>query len=220
MPVRKKPLASPEETADEVAKGFFRVGSDPASEKAAVRQFLVGAVECAVLIPLLFYWRFGEVTSLGWGTTVFFITFCLLAAVGLYFRSRSEYHTTVRLRGDWIDYVGAFWLVACAFGPLLGWFVTAAFPLTLGSWRGLYSVRVVLAAGLPLLTALALTRYVRGKAAWVALPLLVLVTLLPVWTAVNPSRDLQAGPAVRHGQSVDGSTFYLKYTERSLNTIP
>ena len=41
---------------------------------------------------------------------------------------------------------------------------------------------------------------ITGKAAWVSLPMLILVTLLPVSSAFNASRDLRDGP--RDGQLV------------------
>lgn len=207
---------TPQEIADRVAKTFFGVGPDTLSRQRAIRQLLLGAVACAVLIPLVFYVRFGEVGPLGWGTTVFFVVYCLLAAIGLYFRPRTEYHTPVPLRGDWADRVGAFWLVSCAFGPFLGWIITSAFPITAASWRWLYGLRVILAAGLPILTALPLTRYVRGKATWVALPLLVGVTLLPIWSVVRVSQDLWEGPIVQQVQSTGQSELYLKHTDQSL----
>jgi hypothetical protein len=207
---------TPREIADRVARTFFGAGSDKVARQHAIRQLLIGAVECAVLIPSLFYLRFREVGGLGWGTTVFFVVYCLLAAIGLYFGPRPEYHTPVPLRGDWTDRIGAFWLVSCAFGPFLGWVITSVFPLTAASWRWLYGLRVVLAAGLPLITALPLTRYVRGKATWVALPLLAGITLLPIWSVVTVSQDLWEGPIIRQVQSSGQSELYLKHTEQSL----
>jgi len=219
MPKENKSTPPTKETADQVAKTFFEVDSDEASQKYAIRQLLLGAVECAVLIPLLFYLRFREVGGLGWGTTVFFVFYCLLAAIGMYFRSRPEYHTPVRLRGDWLDRIGTFWLVCCVFGPLLGWIITSALPLTVASWRGLYGMRVFLAIGLPLLTALPLTRYLRGKATLIALPILVVVTLLPIWSVANVSRDLWEGPVVRHILASDASELYLQNTDQSLGSV-
>ncbi len=128
MASTKRPAS--QETADQIAEGFFGVDDNPATQRAAVRNLLLGAIEVAFLIPVLFLLRFGEVGGLGWGTTVFFVVYCLLAAVGLQFRSQPKYHTPVTARGDWLDWVGAFWLVSCAFGPLLGWIATSAFPLT------------------------------------------------------------------------------------------
>jgi hypothetical protein len=206
------------EVADQVAYSFFRV-KDQASRQRAIRQFLLGTVEAALLIPSLFYLRYREIGPLGWGTTLFFIVYFLLCAVGLYFNPRTEYHSSVTLRGDWLDRVGAFWLVGCAFGPFFGWLITTGvLPITLTSWRWLYVLRVVLAAAVPIVLALPLTRYARGKSAQVALPLLVCVTLLPVSSAMNVSRDLWEGPVVRQVRSNGQPELYLKHTERSLGS--
>jgi len=206
------PLPNPEEVSAGVAEKFFGV-TDDASRKRVIRRCLISTIWFTVLIPVIFFLRFREVGPLGWGTTVFFDAFCLLSAIGLYFQPRKEYHSPVLLKGNWLDRVGAFWLVACVFGPFLGWIMTqGAVPITVNSWRWLYGARVFLAAGLPVLTALPLTRYVRGKAAWVAAPLLMLVTLLPVSTAMSVSQDLWEGPVRKESTG----KLYLKHTERPL----
>ena len=207
---------TPQEVSDQVARNFFGV-TDDASRRRAIRKCLISVVGFTVLIPSVFYLRFRDIGPLGWGTTIFFDTYCLLSAIGLYFQPRTEYHSPVPLRGDWLDRVGAFWLVGCAFGPFFGWIVTTGtFPITLTSWRWLYGLRVFLAAGVPIVLALPLTRYVRGKSAWVALPLLVGVTLLPVSSAMNVSQDLWEGPIVRQAQSIGQSELFLQHTGRSL----
>lgn len=210
------PVSQPQERASRIARAFFGAGAEKIPRRTALLQWLLGAVECAVLVPLLFYWRFGEVGGLGWGTTIFFVGCCLLAAIGLYFGPRPDYHTPVGLRGDWADRVGAFWLMSCVLGPFLGSMITSIFPITVDSWRWLYTLRVILAAGVPLITALPLTRYLRGKAIWVALPLLVVITLLPMWSVVHVGRDLLQGPIVRQTQSAGPRELYLPYTEKSL----
>jgi len=207
---------APQAAADQVAQTFFGVGPDPDSRRRAIRGLLLGAVQVGLLVPYAFYLRFGEVGPMGWGTTVFFVAYCILAAIGLYFGPRTEFHTTVALRGDWADHVGAFWLVSCAFGPFLGWIVTSAFPITADSWRWLYGLRVFLAAGIPILTALPLTRYARGKAAWVAVPLLVGVTLLPIWSAVRVSQDLRDGPIVQRLRASGESRLYLPHSQQRI----
>jgi hypothetical protein len=78
---------------------------------------------------------------------------------------------------------------------------------------------VFLAACLPLITALPLLRYLRGKSILIGLPLLLLVTLLPIWSVAKVSRDLWEGPTIRQVQSVDNppetiNELYLKYTDR------
>ncbi len=212
----RTPGLTPQETADAVAETFFGV-TDEASRRRVIRQCLVAAPLLAVLVPAIFYLYFGGVGPLGWGATVFFVVYCLLCAVGLYFRPRAEYHTLVPVRGDWLDRVGAFWLMGCAFGPLFGWVLTTgAIPVTPASWHWLYGLRVVLAAVVPALLALPLTRYVRGKSARVSLPLLVFVTLLPISSAMSVSLDLWEGPSARQSRADGRTELYLKHTRRRL----
>jgi len=219
---------TPQETADAMARVFAGV-SDEASRQEAIRDSLHSVPRIIALIPTAFYLRFGRVGPLGWGLTVFFDVLCLLWAIGLYFRPRTEYHSPVKLRGDWADRVGAFWLVACAFGPFFGWAVTEALPITQSSWRWLYGIRTFLSAVLPVLLALPLTRYIRGKSTLVSLPLMIGVTLLPFSTAIPSMQDLIEGPTVRHMQSpapavrdrqnpafADRPELYLKHTDRGL----
>lgn len=165
------------------------------------RRWLATAVFVAATVPALFYLKFGAVGQLGWGLTVFFMAFCVLAAVGSHFRGKPEYHTPVAARGDWLDRIGAFWLVACAFGPFFGYLVTA-FPLTEANWRWRFTARMVLVVALPVVTALPLTRYARGRAALVAVPLLVGVTALPIVTGYWTARDLADGPVTRRAEVV------------------
>jgi hypothetical protein len=208
---------TPEEgLSDDISQTFFGVGPDPAERRGTIRRLLVSAVICAGLVPILYDLKFGVVDGLGWGITVFFVVYCLLAAVGLYFGPRREFHTPVRLKGDWIDRVGAFWLVACVFGPFFGYVLTAVFPITVVSWRWAYGLRFFLGAGLPVLTALPMVRYLRGKAVWVALPILLGVTMLAIWSVVNVGRDLWAGPVIQQAQPGGPVELLLRFTGRRL----
>src|SRR6185369_4723575 len=87
----------------------------------------------------------------------------------------------------------AFWLVACAFGPFFGWLVTAI-PPTLTTWKWQYLGRASLAVLLPVITAVPLVPYARGKAALIAIPLLLVITALPILSCVWVLGDLQQGP--------------------------
>ena len=157
--------------------------------------WVLAALTAAVWVPTHFYLETGEVPPIGWGTTVFLAAFCLLVGVGMYFARRTEYHTQVEARSGWADRVGAFWLVACAFGPFFGWVLTSVFTLTEGNWRWLYWGRVGLSVGLPVLTALPLLRYARGRGAPIMLAILLGVTALPAWSAWATMRDLLDGPS-------------------------
>jgi hypothetical protein len=75
--------ATPVEVADQVAKTYFGV-TDEFSRRRVIRQCLLGAAEASVLPPCLFYLRFRKLGPLGWGTTVFFVVYLLLTAIGLY----------------------------------------------------------------------------------------------------------------------------------------
>jgi len=194
-----------------IARKFFRSGTDPDSIERDVRKWLLAIPAVVVVLPLTFYLQFGEVGPLGWGLTVFFVAYCLLAAVGLHFLERPQYHSPVKLKSDWLDRIGAFWLMSCAFGPLLGWALTSAIVLTPNNWRWLYWSRLGLCFALPVLTSLALVRYVRGRGAFVMLGILIGVTALPVWSGWNTLEDLRSGPLEFSGHQV------LPHTKRALN---
>ncbi len=195
------------EPAAGTARGFFGGGASRRSLERAARRMWWGALWAAGLVPLLFWLRFGEIGPLGWGLTLFFIAYCGVAGVGLYFLPRPEYHTPVELKSGLSSRIGAFWLVACTFGPLVGWVATEAFPLTAGSWHLLYGFRLFVAGLAPVITMLPLVHYVRGRSALIALPLLVCITALLVYSTVNTARDLLEGAHDR----------VLRYTERMID---
>jgi hypothetical protein len=215
----KSPVPEKSETYREQAEQLYGV-TDDASRRRVIRQCLIAPAWIVTIIPLIFYLRFGEVGPLGWGLTVFFIVYVLLTAIGLFFSDKKEFHTQVEVRRDWLDRVGAFWLVACAFGPLLGWILTSGvIPVTDATWRWLYGGRVLCATLLPVLTALPLTRYLDGNSVMIGLPILVFVTLLPILTAVNAGRDLWEGPRIQ--KNLTGATErVLKHTRRRLSAAP
>ena len=177
--------------------GYFNVASIKGDNRQLVREFLLGAVWAAVLTPLLFYLKFGRVDWFAIGFTVFLVVLCLLFALGFYFQTKTAYHTKVASSGGLVDRIGAFWLVACAFGPFFGWLITApAFPLTENSWRWQYLARVFFAVVLPLLTAVPLIRYARGRAALIAVPVLIGITSLPILSCLWVLGDLHDGALV------------------------
>jgi hypothetical protein len=173
-------------------------GEETPPPRASVRvlwRWVLTALTMAVYVPFRFYMEFGYVPPLGWGATVFLVALCLLVGVGMFYQGRTEYHTPVRMRGGLMDRIGAFWLVACGLGPFFGYALTSVFTLTEANWRWLYWGRVGLSAGLPVLTALPLLRYVSGRGAPLMLALLVGVTALPLWSAWGTMCDLAAGPS-------------------------
>jgi hypothetical protein len=69
--IKEKPYPVPTRTAEQVAASYFGIGSEKASQQLAIRQWLVGAIQSAVLIPLIFYLRFSTIDGFGWSITIF-----------------------------------------------------------------------------------------------------------------------------------------------------
>jgi len=196
MPHKQKHSAALDRNREQVLDRYFKVDSFKDDNSQMVRRYLLAAVEAAIVVPLLFYLKFGKVTWFAIGFTIFLIVLCLLVALGLFFQNRSAFHTEVAPANRIGDRVGGFWLLACAFGPLLGWFISSTvFPLTLGSWRWLYFARVFCGIVLPVITAVPLVRYARGKAALIAIPLLLGITALPMLSCWWVIGDLHDGTA-------------------------
>lgn len=208
---------------------------DTGKNRRSARAFLIAAAQAAVLIPLLFYLHDGEINAFGLSFTGFVVVLCLLVALGYSIPDRPDRQTQADAKSGAFGRVGSFWLVACAFGPFFGWLVTGAFTLTEENWRWRYVVRLLLCAGLPVLTALPLLRYVRGKFWHVALLLLSCVTALAAWSGLNTLLDLREGPTVRrttgfydasHNSfypSADGTPFKLTtlaHTGRNIRIEP
>ena len=230
------PVSSPRENAVETARTYFGSENNPESNRRSARAFLIGAAQAAVIIPILFYLQFGVIDSFALSFTGFVVVLCLLVALGYYVPDKPEYQTTAARRGGPLGYVGAFWLAACAFGPFFGWLITAPeFPVTEDNWFWRYAARAVLSVCLPVLTALPLVVYVRGKFWHVALLLLVGVTSLSVWSGANTLLDLREGPAVKQATgfydapnnslypSAEGKTFKfttLIHTQRTIKIEP
>lgn len=192
------PADEPRPTAEEVAESGGGSKNDAEKNRRIARGYLIAAVQAAVFVPILFYLYFGEINAYALSFTGFLVVLCLLVALGFSIPDKPEHQAPVAARIGLLNYVGAFWLVACAFGPFFGWLLTAPeFPVTEQNWWWRYSARAVLSVGLPLLTALPLVVYVRGKYWHVALLLLVGLTSLAGWSGLNTLLDLREGPVVR-----------------------
>jgi len=172
---------------------YFGVASLKGDNRALVKRFLLGAIWAAIVTPLLFYLRFGTINWFSVSFTIFLVGLCSLFALGFYFQTRTDYHTEVPLTGGLADRIGAFWMVACAFGPFFGWIITAV-GLTENSWKWQYLARAFLAVVLPIITAIPLVPYARGKASLIAIPLLLLITALPIASGLWVLADMHDGP--------------------------
>jgi hypothetical protein len=182
---------------DRLLGGYLKVASLKGDSRKLASGFLIGALWWAIATPAMFFAEFGSINWFAISVTIFVVALHLLFALGLYFLTKTQYHTAVPLRGGLADRIGAFWLVACAFGPFIGWIVTV-FGVTESSWRWQYLARVLLAAALPVITAAPLVTYARGKAALEAVPLLIIITALPISSCFWVIGDLHDGAKTVH----------------------
>lgn len=184
-----------DETAERerILARYFKVTSTTGDNRQLAKRFLLGALWSAALTLLLFYLKFGSISCFSIGFTIFLVVLCLLFALGLFIQNKPEYQTNVPMEHSLADRIGAFWLVACAFGPFFGWLVTAI-PPTEASWKWQYLGRAFLAVILPVITAVPLVPYARGKSALIAIPLLLVITALPILSCLWVLADLNDGP--------------------------
>jgi hypothetical protein len=230
------PADEPRAVSEKAAQEGDGAKDDPEENRRSVRVFLIGAAQAAIIIPVLFFLRFGEINAFALSFTAFIVVLLLLVALGYSTPDKTAGQTPVKWKGGPLNYVGAFWLLACAFGPFFGWLMTTSFvALTEGNWWWRYVARAVLSVGVPVLTALPLFLYVRGKYWYVVLMLLLGLTSLSAWSGVNTVLDLREGPVVRqttgYYNASDGS-FYpdaqgqlfkltiLSHTQRSIKIEP
>jgi len=191
--VNQPPDANRNPENERILARYFNLTSIKGDNRQLVKQFLLGALWAAIATPLLFYLRFGSINWFSISFTIFLVVLCLLFAIGFYFQTKTEYHTKVPMEGSLADRLGAFWLVACAFGPFFGWIITSL-GLSEGTWKWQYLARAFLSVTLPVITAVPLVPYVRGKATLIAVPLLILITALPVMSCYWVLADLHDGP--------------------------
>lgn len=178
------------------------------ARRHTMKNTLIGVIVLSTAIPALFYLSFGEVGPIGFGLTAFLVCATALVGLGRFANDRgSEYSpsSAIIIRDDWLDKVTFAGLVWFLVGPFFGLFISSstAFPPTESSWRWQYGIRVLFAIVMPLVTAvLILVFHVERRALLVYIPVVLLITALPVWSGARPLLDLYRGPRkeiIRHG---------------------
>src|SRR5882757_10053845 len=102
-PPESESIASPSAAAEQTVRAYFGVAPAKLWAERMVHQLLVGALWAAVLLPAIFYLKYGTIGLFGWIATGVLVVFTLLVALGVYLVYRPEYHTKVAMRGDWLD---------------------------------------------------------------------------------------------------------------------
>ena len=137
-----------------------------------------GIAISAALVFVLFWLRFGEVNSFTVLIAAAAAVFQIMLVVGLRHTDRGDRRNDVPESGI-LFMVGAFWLVAVFFGPLIGWFTASLADANPKFAIQLHAVTFVLTIVLPIATSLPNYRYVTFGNAHITLPMLFTVSLLP-----------------------------------------
>lgn len=143
-----------------------------------------------ILILFIFWIDFGEIPHFAIGFAIVLAVFQILMVIGIRFRNRTDLHVTKTVKNDWLDKLGAIWLMACAFGALAGWIcnqLANGFPdLSL-----IFQILSILfAIFLPFITMLPNLRYLETKVLYIQIPILFLVTTLPMFVGLTQLRAL------------------------------
>lgn len=137
--------------------------------------------------------EFGYVSMFAVGFAIFIAAFEVLLIVGLRFADRPDVHTTVKPQNDVFDRLGAWWLIACAFGAFFGWIVGNMVVFLPDHWRVVMVVKVFFTIVVPVASMLPNLRYVSRNAAYVQVPILIFITLLPMLVGVGALISLITG---------------------------
>ncbi|MDQ6787822.1 MAG: hypothetical protein M3033_13530 [Acidobacteriota bacterium] len=162
--------------------------------------FVLGTIIFLSSLLLLFYINFGEINWYAISFATAISTFIILAKAGLYANEKDSRYAPINCNNvgdhDWLDKITLAGIMFYVFGPFFGWFLTGATMFSHGEedWRLQYGIRVCLSIVIPVLTAIViLVFYIKRFAFWVYLPIILIITALPVWSGLNSLLDLIYG---------------------------
>lgn len=171
----------------------------------------------AVLIPLIFWLRFGRIDGFVIAFTTFLIM--LITAVTFLPGAGSKYKNDAPpdVSFSKFDKLGVVWLLSIPFSPFLSWIISEYFSMTVHNWQTILSIKAGLCVVVPCVSLLPLIRYIKGKSALIATLILVIGTSFPVIIGWNSMLDLIEGPQERSVMISDVQSIY--YT-RNFKEIP
>lgn len=155
-----------------------------------IPQLLISIATSSGVVIIVFRLYFGEFAMFAFAFAGFLSILQILMVVGLRFQSRSEFHAERKPHFGLLEKIGGFWLVTCLLGPFISWIcgnLAVAIPQARSACL---VIAVAFSLVFPVITLLPNVRYVGGKASYVQVPLLVLITMLPVIVGVHYLRKL------------------------------
>ncbi|MBI3710376.1 MAG: hypothetical protein HY246_22245 [Proteobacteria bacterium] len=146
----------------------------------------------AVVIPALFWIRFGE---LGWDMGFGLAGFFAIIVLAIWYSDRLPAAAAAApsvFKRSRFDVLGVVWLLSIPFGPFFGWGATE--QLTAENWQAVAGIRAFLGIVLPAVGVLPLLRFVRGPNVAISAVVLLIGTAFPILTARYAAYDLIRGP--------------------------
>ena len=150
-----------------------------------IPQLLVSIATSSAVVTIVFRLYFGEFAMFAFAFAGFLSILQILMVIGFRFQSRAEFHVATKPDLGLLDKIGGFWLVACLLGPFISWIcgnLADGFPQ---GRTAFLVIAVAFSLVFPVITLLPNVRYVGGKASYIQVPLLVLITMLPVILGVH-----------------------------------
>lgn len=160
--------------------------SESASLWLLIPRVALGIVLSTTLLFVLFWLRFGEINTYIALIALLFGVFQILLVVGLRHQHSLDPHIARSPRR--FDRIGSFWLIAVFFGAIFAWFTNDAAGSYPAYAAPLHIATVTLSIVLPIATSIPNFRYVTIANAHITVPMLVVVTLLPMivgWPSVT-----------------------------------
>jgi len=146
-----------------------------------VPQMLFSIGLSSVLLLLAFWLEFGELGGFAYGFIIFLAVFQVLMVIGFRFRNRTEYQVKGPSTLSIWDKIGGFWLIACAFGAFFGWVSGSVGASIVPDYKAaFYYLAAFFSIVLPVVTMLPNLRYLSGKTMMIQIPLLTVITILPM----------------------------------------
>lgn len=181
-------------------------------------KFWQGIILIAVLIPTIFWLRFGKID----GFVIAFTVFLILLVTAVEFlpglgRKYGNEASPKNVSPSRFDKLGVVWLLSIPFAPFLSWSIHEFFSITINNWQIILGITAGLCVLLPCICVLPLVRYLKGKTALVGTLILIIGTCFPVIIGWNSMLDLIEGPQER---SVVVSDVHNIYYTRNFKTIP
>lgn len=159
--------------------------AEQASLWLLIPRVAIGILLSTLFLFALFWLRFREINTYIALIALLVAAFQILLAVGLRHQNSLPKSVVPEPRG--FDRLGRFWLVAVFFGAAFAWFTSDLASSYSAYSTPLHIATIFLSIVIPVVTSIPNYRYVTAASAHITIPMLLLVTLIPMivgWSSV------------------------------------